>query len=276
MPTCKQIVELATEYTEGHLDLLSRLRFRLHVATCRHCRTYVRQFGVTAGALRRLPEPEISPELADALLGRFDGWKASREAAEERHPARPSQVVFPRSAKSREGSLGAAGSAVAALAAFALLVLSASNRSPSVEGWAVALVLGVAALALAALSSRFSLGVVVASVCAALAAALVRGGHGPLAFSTGLHCLGAEIASAAGVAGAAWLALRPGPSAGARRVLVAAAAAGAVAADAALHVTCSASTSLAHLLVFHVGGVVAAAAGAAMLSLPSWLRQARS
>jgi anti-sigma factor RsiW len=276
MLTCKQITELATAYTDGHLPLLDNLRFRLHLATCRHCRSYVRQLDITTRALRTLPEPEISLELTDALLRRFDGWKAGREAAEERRPAAQApQPTFPTSTTSREGRARTAGSVLAALAAFGLLVGFASSRSPSAEDWAIALALAAAASALAALSSRFSLGVVVAAVSVAFAAALVRGGDGPLALSMGIHCLGAEIASAAAVAGTAWIALRPGPRTRARHVLAAAAAAGAVAADAALQVTCDAHGSLPHLLVFHVGGVVAAAS-AAMLLLRSRLRPAHS
>jgi hypothetical protein len=274
MLTCKQIAELATDHAEGHLDLRGGLRFKLHVAICRHCRAYVRQLAITAGALGRLPDPEVSPDLEDALLRRFDGWKASPEAAEERHASGASQVAFPvplsiPSRRREEGGVRTwtAGPAVgSALAAFALLVAFASHRSPSTEDWAVALVLAVGAAALAALSSRFSLGVAVAAVFAALAAALARGGHGPLAFSAGLHCLATEIGAAACVAGAAWLAVRRSPSPRARNALAAAGAAGAVAADAALQVTCAASASLAHLLVFHVGGVVAVAAGAVLLS----------
>jgi hypothetical protein len=278
MLTCKQITELATAYTDGHLPLLDNLRFRLHLAACRHCRSYVRQLDITTRALRALPEPEISPDLTDALLRRFDGWKAGQEAAEERRPAAQApQLTFPASTTSREGRARTAGSvlaALAALAAFGLLVGFASSRSPSAEDWAIALALAAAASALAALSSRFSLGVVVAAVSVAFAAALVRGGDGPLALM-GIHCLGAEIASAAAVAGTAWIALRPGPRTRARHVLAAAAAAGAVAADAALQVTCDAHGSLPHLLVFHVGGVVAAAS-AAMLLLRSRLRPAHS
>ncbi|OFX22926.1 MAG: hypothetical protein A2V77_21070 [Anaeromyxobacter sp. RBG_16_69_14] len=276
MLTCKQTTELATAYTEGHLRLPDNLRFRLHLATCRRCRSYMRQLDITARALRILPEPEISPELTGALLRRFDGWKADREAAEERRPAAQApQLTFPTSTTSRGGRTRTAGSALAALAAFGLLVGFASNRSPSAEDWAIALALAAAALALAALSSRFSLGVVVAAVSVAFAAALVGGGDGPLTLSAGIHCLGAEIASAAAVAGTAWFALRPEPPARARHVLAAAAAAGAVAADAALRVTCDAHGSLLHLLVFHVGGVVAAAS-AAMFFLRSRLRPAHS
>jgi hypothetical protein len=266
MLTCKEITELATDHAEGHLPLVAALRFRLHVAACRHCRAYVRQLAAAAGALRRLPEPEVSPDLEDALLRRFDSWKATRGAVEERQASGASRFAFRAGrggGRAPGGRLRAAGSA---LAAFALLVAFASHRSPAMEDWAVALVLAGGAAALAVLASRFSLGVAAAAVFAALAAALARGGRGPLALPTGLHCLATEIGAAAAVAGVVWLALRRGPSAWARQALAGTAAAGAVAADAALQVTCSASASLAHLLVFHVGGVVAAAAGAAVFS----------
>jgi hypothetical protein len=268
MLTCKQIAELATDHAEGYLDLRRGLRFRLHLAICRHCRAYVRQLSSTAGALLRLPEPEVSPDLAEALLRRFDGWKSASEAAEEGRVSAAAQVTHPAPSSApsrrRDGTVGPA--AGAAVAAFALLVAFASHRSPSVEDWAVALVLAGGAAALAALSSRFSLGVAVAAVFAAVAAALARGGQGPLAFSMGLDCLATEIGAAACVAGVVWLAVRRGPSAGTRNALAAAGAAGAVAADAALQVTCAASASLAHLLVFHAGGVAAVAAGAIVLS----------
>jgi predicted anti-sigma-YlaC factor YlaD len=259
--TCKQITEVATDYTEGHLRPLERLRFRVHLALCRHCRSYLRQLDITARALRALPEPGISPELADALLNRFDAWAAGRKAST--------------STTSRGGRARTASPVLAVIAAFGLILGLASSRSSSAEDWALALALAAAAPGLAALSGRFSFGVIAAAVLAALAAALARGGEGPLVLSNGVHCLLAEIASAAAVAGAVWLARRPGRPARARHDLVAAAAAGALAADAALHVTCGAAGSLPHLLVFHVGGVVAAAAGA-MLFLRAWLRPAHS
>jgi hypothetical protein len=273
MPTCKQIAELATDHAEGHLGRLERLRFTVHVAVCPHCRSYARQLEITARAVRALPEPGISPELADVLVSRFDAWRASRGAVEANQEA----VQAPRRASASTSTPArrarTAGSILVSLAAFGLVLGLASSRSPAPEDWVVALALGAAAPALAALSGRFSLGVIAGAVLAAMAAALARGAEGPLALSKGAHCLAVELASAAAVAGVVWLARGPGPPAWARRGLVAAAAAGALAADAALHVTCGASGSLPHLLVFHVGGV--AAAGAVLL-LGSRLRPARS
>ncbi|HEY6104663.1 MAG TPA: zf-HC2 domain-containing protein [Anaeromyxobacteraceae bacterium] len=79
MMTCKQITELVTAYAEGQLGLMDRIRFRLHIGMCRHCRRYVRQLKATAKALGKLPDPEIPPDLEAELLRRFEGWKASRQ-----------------------------------------------------------------------------------------------------------------------------------------------------------------------------------------------------
>ncbi len=78
MLTCKQITELVTDYAEGKLSFMDRLRFQLHIGLCRNCRRYVRQVKATAAALGRLPEPELPPELEGELLRRFEGWKQKR------------------------------------------------------------------------------------------------------------------------------------------------------------------------------------------------------
>ena len=78
MLTCKQITELVTAYAEGQLKLMDRIRFRLHIGMCPHCKVYVRQLQATAKALGKLPEPEIPPELQAELMRRFDNWKPNR------------------------------------------------------------------------------------------------------------------------------------------------------------------------------------------------------
>lgn len=78
MLTCQQITELVTDYAEGNLSLMDRLRFQLHIGMCRNCRRYVRQVKTTAAALRALPPPEIPPDLEQELLRRFETWKRTR------------------------------------------------------------------------------------------------------------------------------------------------------------------------------------------------------
>ncbi len=78
MMTCRDISELVTDYAEGRLSFLDRLRFQLHLGLCRNCRRYVRQVKATAGALGKLPPPGMPAELEDELLRRFEGWKGKR------------------------------------------------------------------------------------------------------------------------------------------------------------------------------------------------------
>jgi anti-sigma factor ChrR (cupin superfamily) len=67
MLTCKEITELVTDYAEGNLSFMDRLRFRMHIGMCRNCRRYVRQVKATAAAL-----------LEQELLQRFESWKRTR------------------------------------------------------------------------------------------------------------------------------------------------------------------------------------------------------
>jgi anti-sigma factor ChrR (cupin superfamily) len=79
MLTCKEITELVTDYAEGNLSFMDRVRFQMHIGMCRNCRRYVRQVKATAGALGLLPPPEIRPDLEQELLARFESWKKTRD-----------------------------------------------------------------------------------------------------------------------------------------------------------------------------------------------------
>jgi hypothetical protein len=240
MLTCRQMTEMATDRSEGHLGTAEQEDFDRHLEGCDGCRAYVRQLEVTTQALRRLPEPEISTGLNDALMAQFVAARASAGA-----PARvsPWPVL---------GSIVVVG----------LLLAFARNRSESPGDWMVGAALAVAALAVAAMAGRFAVGVVIAAVSAAVAAALLAGGRGPLAADHGVVCLSIELAAAALVGGAAWIGARRASPQAVRRSLAAGAVAGALAADAALQITCGAHNAMAHLLTFHAAGVLLVAVAA--------------
>ena len=42
MLNCQQLTELVTDYLEGRLSFMTRLRFHMHVGMCSHCRAYLR------------------------------------------------------------------------------------------------------------------------------------------------------------------------------------------------------------------------------------------
>jgi hypothetical protein len=165
----------------------------------------------------------------------------------------------------REARWRAIASIAAVCASAAVILAFARDRSRSADDWALAGVLGALAVALAAVARRAPMLVAALAGVGALLAAAASGGPGPLAPRIGVDCLAAELGSAAAVMGAAWLALRGGSTSPARSTIAAAAASGALAGDAALQVTCAAHTSVAHLLAFHVGGVLLATTGAALL-----------
>ena len=76
--TCREFVELVTDYLEGRLAPADHARFEEHVAICPGCQAYMDQMRETLAALGRLPEEQLSPDARDALLGAFRGWKAGR------------------------------------------------------------------------------------------------------------------------------------------------------------------------------------------------------
>jgi hypothetical protein len=164
----------------------------------------------------------------------------------------------------REARRRALASIAAVCIAVLVFVVLARNRSGSTEDWSRAAVLGGFAIFLAAFARRCPLLVVGMTMLAALAAGIVSGGT-PLAGAPGVHCLATEAASAAMVVGAVWLVIRGGTTSPARSAIAAAAAAGALAGDAALQISCGAQAEVPHLLAFHVGGVLLAAAGASLL-----------
>lgn len=74
MLTCRQLTEVITDYLEGRMSFMDRLRFRAHIGMCRHCRAYLEQMKHSIAALGRLPPETIPPDVRDQLLARFRDW----------------------------------------------------------------------------------------------------------------------------------------------------------------------------------------------------------
>jgi len=73
--TCRELVELVTDYLEGALPPEERARFDEHIATCRPCTTYLGQLREMLRLLGRLTEESVSPEARETLLQAFRDWK---------------------------------------------------------------------------------------------------------------------------------------------------------------------------------------------------------
>jgi anti-sigma factor RsiW len=74
--TCKELVEVVTDYLDGRMPAAQRLLFEEHVAFCSWCETYLDQMRETIRLTGMLREEDLSPETRDALLETFRNWKA--------------------------------------------------------------------------------------------------------------------------------------------------------------------------------------------------------
>ncbi len=59
--TCRDIAERTSEYLDDRLSLLTKVRNGLHLASCSHCRTYMKQIALLCEAAARLPKQYPSP-----------------------------------------------------------------------------------------------------------------------------------------------------------------------------------------------------------------------
>jgi anti-sigma factor RsiW len=76
--TCRELVELVTDYLEGTLPDRDRDRFEAHIAGCDGCTNYLFQIRETIRLTGMLTEDQIPVEQRDALLDAFRGWRATR------------------------------------------------------------------------------------------------------------------------------------------------------------------------------------------------------
>ena len=74
--SCRELVELVTDYLEGALPEQERLRFEEHIGRCDGCEIYLEQIRQTVFMLGRLPEDGLSPGAERELLEAFRGWHA--------------------------------------------------------------------------------------------------------------------------------------------------------------------------------------------------------
>lgn len=73
--TCREFVELVTDYLEGALDPIARRRFEQHLALCPGCDTYLVQMRETARGAGRLEEEHLTEPARSRLLDAFRTWK---------------------------------------------------------------------------------------------------------------------------------------------------------------------------------------------------------
>ncbi len=76
--TCKETVELVTDYLEGALLPEMQAQFDQHLDTCLGCNIYLNQMRQTIQALRQLTDETTPPEQKHELLQLFQIWQKNR------------------------------------------------------------------------------------------------------------------------------------------------------------------------------------------------------
>jgi anti-sigma factor RsiW len=74
--SCRELVELVSDYLEDGLPASERSRFEAHIAGCDHCATYLRQMRETLVLLGELPVEALSPQAEQELRAAFRDWTA--------------------------------------------------------------------------------------------------------------------------------------------------------------------------------------------------------
>ncbi len=75
--TCKELVELVTEYLENTLPPDDRTRFEAHIASCHSCTSFLEQMRHTIHLTGKLSEESLSDSTSKRLLATFRDWKKS-------------------------------------------------------------------------------------------------------------------------------------------------------------------------------------------------------
>jgi predicted anti-sigma-YlaC factor YlaD len=73
--TCKELVELVTEYLEGTLPEEVGVRMESHLSGCEGCTSYLEQMRQTIQLTGQIHEENLSEQQKDDLLKLFRDWR---------------------------------------------------------------------------------------------------------------------------------------------------------------------------------------------------------
>lgn len=73
--TCKEVVEIVSDYLEDALSAQDRARFDAHLTVCDGCSSYVEQMRETIRLTGMLTEEQVPVEQRERLRQAFRDWK---------------------------------------------------------------------------------------------------------------------------------------------------------------------------------------------------------
>jgi len=74
--TCREVVEIVSDYLEGALSAEDRERFDAHLSVCDGCDTYVDQMRETIRLTGMLTEEQVPVEQREQLRQAFRDWRS--------------------------------------------------------------------------------------------------------------------------------------------------------------------------------------------------------
>jgi predicted anti-sigma-YlaC factor YlaD len=80
--SCRELVELVTDYLEDAMPARERARFEVHLLACPPCVSYIDQLARIGEVLPELREEDLAPTMREDLLGAFRTWKRGARPAE--------------------------------------------------------------------------------------------------------------------------------------------------------------------------------------------------
>ena len=75
--SCKEVVELVTDYLEDRLPAPQRRRFDQHLTGCDPCVVYIEQMRLTIAAVGALSEESLPKPALEKLRDQFRRWKST-------------------------------------------------------------------------------------------------------------------------------------------------------------------------------------------------------
>jgi len=75
---CQELVEVITDYLEGTLPEVDRMRFEGHLLGCPGCHEYLEQMRTLIRLSRGLTARSLDTATVDSLLHAFRDWKDSQ------------------------------------------------------------------------------------------------------------------------------------------------------------------------------------------------------
>ena len=77
--SCKELVELVTDYFDDALPATERWEFEHHIGLCVGCTEHLEHLRLTIRAVGQLREESLQPAAREELLAAFRGWKNGGE-----------------------------------------------------------------------------------------------------------------------------------------------------------------------------------------------------